>query len=43
VVLRGADAEADAVGAFVQAVLAAIDGRSLPIRGASPSTLTPEA
>jgi hypothetical protein len=43
VVLRGGDAEADAVGAFVQAVLAAIDGRSLPVRGASPSALTAEA
>jgi hypothetical protein len=36
VVLRGTDADADAVGAFLQVVLAAIDGRSLPARVASP-------
>ena len=29
-ILRGADAEADAIGAFLQVVLAAIDGRPLP-------------
>ena len=28
--LRGVDADADAIGAFLQVVLAAIDGRPLP-------------
>ena len=31
VVLRGVDAEADAVGAFIQGVFAAIDGRPSPV------------
>jgi hypothetical protein len=42
VVLRGADAEADTVGTFLQAVCAAIDGRSLPVRAASSSVVTAE-
>jgi hypothetical protein len=29
--LRGVDADADAIGAFLQVVLAAIDGRPLPV------------
>lgn len=36
VVLRGVDAEADAVGAFIQGVFAAIDGRPSPV-GLAPS------
>jgi len=43
VVLRGVDADADAVGAFLQVLLAAIDGRPLPARAASPSSVTAEA
>ncbi len=43
VVLRGADAEADAVGAFLQALLAAIDGRPLPAREASPPVASTDA
>ncbi len=43
VVLRGTDADADAVGAFLQVVLAAIDGRPLPARVASPPSVTAEA
>ncbi len=43
VVLRGVDANADAVGAFLQVLLAAIDGRPLPARVASPSSVTAEA
>jgi len=43
VVLRGVDADADAVGAFLQALLAAIDGRPLPARAASPPSVTAEA
>lgn len=40
VVLRGADAEADALGIFLQAILAAIDGRPLPAREAPPPVAT---
>ncbi len=35
--LRGVDADADAIGAFLQVVLAAIDGRALPDRVISPA------
>jgi len=42
-VLRGADADADAVAAFLQVVVAAIDGRPLPVRVASPPAVTTEA
>ena len=44
VILRGVDAEADAVGAFLQGVFAAIDGRPSPAPSAaapSPSTAAP--
>ena len=40
VILRGVDAEADAVGAFLQGVFAAIDGRPSPVPPA-PSTAAP--
>ena len=43
VILRGADADADAVAAFLQVVVAAIDGRPLPVRVASPPAVTTEA
>jgi hypothetical protein len=33
VILRGADADADAIGAFLQVVFAAIDGRPVPADG----------
>jgi hypothetical protein len=36
IVLRGADADADAVGAFLQLIFAAMDGRQLPAAVASP-------
>jgi len=36
VILRGVDAEADAVGAFLQGVFAAIDGRPSPVSSVSP-------
>ena len=32
VVLRGADAEAEGIGDFLQGIFAAIDGRALPVR-----------
>jgi hypothetical protein len=41
--MRGADADADAVGAFLQVVLAAIDGRPLPTLVAPPAAAIPEA
>jgi hypothetical protein len=40
VVLRAVDAEADAVGAFLQGVFAAIDGRPSPIDPAPSPPLT---
>ena len=43
VVLRGVDADADAVGSFLQVLLAAIEGRPLPARAASPSSVTAKA
>jgi hypothetical protein len=43
VVLRGVDADADAVGSFLQVLLAAIDGRPLPAHVASPPFVTAEA
>ena len=43
VVLRGADAEADALGGFLQAILAAIDGRPLPTPEASPPVPSTDA
>jgi hypothetical protein len=43
VVLRGLDADADAVGSFLQVLLAAIDGRPLPAHVASPPSATAEA
>ena len=43
VVLRGVDADADAVGSFLQVLLAAIDGRPLPAHVASPPYVTAEA
>ena len=42
VILRGVDAEADAVGAFLQGVFAAIDGRPSPVQpGRAPATPVP--
>jgi hypothetical protein len=43
VVLRGVDADADAVGAFIQGVFAAIDGRPSPVSAVSSSPVTAEA
>jgi len=43
VVLRGVDADADAVGSFLQVLLAAIDGRPLPAHVGSPPSVTAEA
>jgi hypothetical protein len=43
VVLRGVDADADAVGAFIQGVFAAIDGRPSPVSAVSSSSVTAEA
>lgn len=40
VFMRGVDADADAIGAFLQAVCAAIDGRPLPAGVASPPAMT---
>jgi hypothetical protein len=43
VVLRGVDADADAVGAFIQGVFAAIDGRPSPVGAVPSSPVTTEA
>jgi hypothetical protein len=43
VVLRGVDADADAVGAFIQGVFAAIDGRPSPVDAVPSSPATAEA
>ena len=42
VVMRGVDADADAVSAFIQVVLAALDGRPFPARVAPPPVVTSE-
>jgi hypothetical protein len=43
VIMRGVDADADIVGSFLQVILAAIDGRPLPDREASPPTVIAQA
>lgn len=43
VVLRGVDADADGVGAFIQGVFAAIDGRPSPVNAVPSSPVTAEA
>ena len=43
VVLRGVDADADAVGAFLQGIFAAIDGRPSPVGGVPSRPVTTEA
>ena len=43
VIMRGVDEDADAVGAFLQVVLAAIDGRPPPAGAAALPAVTPEA